>query len=48
VASIVQELAESYDLLARLADAQGLTAGVHPGYRFGAGDGPSDDSAPRE
>jgi DNA-binding MarR family transcriptional regulator len=43
-----QEQAVLHDLLARLADAQGLTTGVHPGYRSGAGDGPSHDSAPRE
>jgi DNA-binding MarR family transcriptional regulator len=32
-----QEQAVLHGLLARLAEAQGLTAGVHPGYRSGAG-----------
>jgi DNA-binding MarR family transcriptional regulator len=39
-----------HELLARLAETQGLTAGVHPGYRSGRPDiaWPSDDPAPEE
>jgi DNA-binding MarR family transcriptional regulator len=36
------EQAVLHSLLTRLAQAQGLTAGVHPGYRSGAGEGPGD------
>jgi DNA-binding MarR family transcriptional regulator len=45
-----QEQSVLHNLLARLAETQGLTTGVHPGYRSGRPDitWPSDDSAPKE